>query len=67
MTDLSFAELLNHAANLTRPQIEVGSDLAVAHPTYELLAAGIAIRLRPVTADVDRGLLGRFPQATAVA
>ena len=67
MTDLTFAELLNQAANLSRPQIGVGSDLQVAYPTYELLAADVAIRLRPVTTDIDRGLLGRFPQATAVA
>ncbi len=67
MTDLSFQELLNQTANLSHPQIEVGNELQVAHPVYELLAAGVAIRLRPVTAGLDRSLLGRFPQTTAVA
>ena len=67
MTDPSFEELLEQTGNLTRPQIEVGSDLHVANPTYELLAASIAMRLRPIAAGLDRSLLGRFPQATAVA
>jgi len=67
MTDRSFAELLNATANLSRPQIAVESDLQVANPTYELLQAQVAMRLRPTSADLDRSLLGRFPQATALA
>lgn len=67
MTDPSFEELLEQTGNLTRPQIEVGSDLHVASPTYELLAASVALRLRPITAGLDRSLLGRFPQPTTVA
>jgi len=67
MTDLSFAELLNQTVNLTRPVIQVESDLQVANPTYELLEANVAVRLRPISGDVDRLLLGRFPEASAVA
>jgi len=67
MTDLSFEELLNATANLSRPQIAVESDLQVGNPTYELLQAQVPMRLRPTSADLDRSLLGRFPQATAVA
>ena len=67
MTDRSFEELLNATANLSRPQIAVESDLQVANPTYELLEAEVAMRLRPTSADLDRSLLGRFPQATALA
>ncbi len=67
MTDRSFEELLNATANLSRPQVAVESDLQVANPTYELLQAEVAMRLRPTSADLDRSLLGRFPQATAVA
>ena len=67
MTDRSFEELLNATANLSRPQIAVESDLQVANPTYELLQAEVAMRLRPTSADLDRSLLGRFPQATALA
>ncbi len=67
MTDPSFEELLDQTGNLTRPQIAVGSDLHVASPTYELLAAGVALRLRPIAAGLDRSLMGRFPQATGVA
>ena len=67
MTDLSFEELLNQTANLSRPQVEVGSNLQVANPAYQLLAADVEIRLRPTAADLDRALLGRFPQAVAVA
>ena len=67
MTDRSFEELLNAAANISRPQIAVESDLQVVNPTYELLQAQVALRLRPTSADLDRSLLGRFPQATALA
>ncbi len=67
MTDRSFEELLNATANLSRPQIAVESDLQVANPTYKLLQAEVAVRLRPTSADLDRSLLGRFPQATALA
>ena len=67
MTDRSFEELLNATANLSRPKIAVESDLQVANPTYELLQAEVAMRLRPTSADLDRSLLGRFPQATALA
>ena len=67
MTDLSFEELLNATANLSRPQIAVESDLQVANPTYELVQAQVVMRLRPTSADLDRSLLGRFPQATALA
>ena len=67
MTDRSFEELLNATANLSRPQVAVESDLQVANPTYELLEAEVAMRLRPTSADLDRSLLGRFPQATALA
>jgi len=67
MTDRSFEELLNATANLSRPQIAVESDLQVANPTYELLEAEVALRLRPTSADLDRSLLGRFPGATAIA
>lgn len=67
MNDPIFEELLEHIVNLGRPQVEVESDLQVAVPTYELLQAGVAARLRPIAAGIDRGLLGRFPHATAVA
>lgn len=67
MTDRIFAELLAHTVNLSRPQVELEPDLQVATPTYELLAAGVAARVRPTAADVDRGLLGRFPRAVALA
>ena len=67
MTDLSFGELLNQTANISRPQVEIGGELQVANPAYQLLAADVAIRLRPTAADLDRALLGRFPQAIAVA
>ena len=67
MTDLSFEELLNQTANLSRPQVEIGGELQVAKPAYQLLAVDVAIRLRPTAADLDRALLGRFPQAVAVA
>ena len=67
MSDLTFEGLLEDTVNLSRPQIEVESDLQVAAPTYEVLNAGVAARLRPILADIDRGLLGRFPMATAVA
>jgi len=67
MTDRSFEELLNATANLSRPQIAVESDLQVANPTYELLEAEVAMRLRPISAAIDRSLIGRFPNAAAVA
>ena len=66
MSDLTFAELLEDTVNLSRPNIEVESDLQVAAPTYELVQTGVAARLRLILTDIDRGLLGRFPAATAI-
>ena len=67
MIDLTFEGLLEDTVNLSRPYVEVETDLQVAAPTYQLLEAGLPARLRPTLADIDRGLLGRFPAATAVA
>ncbi len=67
MNDLIFEGLLEDTVNLSRPEVEVENDLQVAAPTYQLLQAGLPARVRPTLADIDRGLLGRFPAATAVA
>ena len=66
MSDLIFEGLLEDTVNLSRPQIEVENDLQVAVPTYELVQVGLPGRVRPILVDIDRGLLGRFPRATAV-
>ncbi len=67
MNDPIFEELLEHTVNLSRPQVEVESDLQVAVPTYDLLEAGVSARLRPIDGSIDRSVLGRFPRATAAA
>jgi hypothetical protein len=67
MRDYLFEEMLNRRANVTHPVVTVGADLLAAEPVYELAQAAVPLRLRPVRAALDSGLLGAFPQAEAVA
>ncbi len=66
MSDYLFDEVLNRRGNVTRPVVEVGGDGLAREARYEVAAVAVALRVRPVRATVDYGLLGRWPQATAV-
>ena len=66
MSDYLFGEVLNRRANLTRPQVAVDGQRLAREADYELVRAAAPVRVRPARVGVDAGLLGQFPQATAV-
>ncbi len=67
MTDYLFDEMLNRRANVTRPTVAVDGEGLAREPEYALAQAFVPLRLRPVRTMLDYGLLGKWPQATAVA
>jgi len=67
MNDYLFDEILNRRANLTRPLVAVDGQSLAREARYELIQALAPLRLRPVRVSLDAGLLGKYPQATAVA
>ena len=66
MTDYLFDEMLNRRANVTRPTVEVDGDGLAREAQYQGVGS-VALRVRPVRATLDAGLLGKWPRATAVA
>lgn len=67
MTDYLFEEILNRRGNVTRPTVAVDSEGLAREPEYALARAFVPLRLRPTRTMLDYGLLGKWPQATAVA
>jgi hypothetical protein len=67
MGDYLFDEVLNRRGNVTRPVVEVGGEGLAREARYELAKAAVPLRVRPARATLDYGLLGKWPQATAVA
>ena len=66
MSDYLFEEVLNRRGNVTRPVVEVGGEGLAREARYEAVGVAVALRVRPVRAALDHGLLGRWPQATTV-
>ncbi len=66
MSDATFRGLLIHTAHIFRASVIPGIDLSLPTPAWQLVTTGIAVRLRPILAEMDATLMGKFPEVEVV-